>query len=461
MMKRNRRGWLFLLTGLFLTITGNIFGTTVTEALRNINGQVSMNKVAAVVKPAWKGGETLNIEMVKKIKKEFDSNLITYTVKTPEGQKIADWSGKGFDAVIGGVDDAYSMFHNFIFLNGCFFLINKKTDVLKSAMISEEFSWKIFRTVDATGMHTVVYGETFRISGVFKIRENILSTLVHPYMPDILLPAETLLSLDDRAYIDSLELMADDSVILGGNSEKILSALRMAGADTERFITEDFTTSEKFIRQRPMLLSFIAGLATVLMCGAYIFKVLSEKARFIFALSMAGSINDIKPIISKMGLVLILPVMILIMAILLLHRSGFEFYFPAEYIPGETLDGKKYSELIKESLLLFFSGVNEEAPTNVRILQAANLLSCYSSWLSFFTGLPLVRAGIVIIENGNGTLGKAALLQSGCVLAAYALCLILGLTPEIFTEGLIILWIYISFSLIIKNNVSDRSVINV
>jgi hypothetical protein len=68
----------------------------------------------------------------------------------------------------------------------------------------------------------------------------------------------------------------DDSFILGGNTERILSVLRLAGADTNRFITEDFVSGERSIRQRPFLLIFLLGLASVLICCEYILRETSE-----------------------------------------------------------------------------------------------------------------------------------------------------------------------------------------
>lgn len=393
-MKALKMGWLIFITGLFLTTAGFIMGNDVTEALKATGGAVSMNKAAAEVKQAWKGGDTLSGDMVKKIKKEYDQGLAAYTVKTAKPQQITDWSGKAFDAVIEGADGNYSMFHGFEFINGCFFPPNPKIDALKTAIVSGDFAWKLFRTVNVVGMRFMVYGEVFIITGVFKIPDNILYTLSQPCVPDVILPAETMLALDDRAYIDSLELAADDSVIFGSNSELVLSLLRQAGADTDRFTVTDFATGGKIVSQRPLLIVFAAGFAMLLLCGFHAMKACSKLAREIWNACIDGSSGKIiRTIILKHAAGLILLVAAIVAVIIIWRRWGFDIYFPVEYLPGEELDGQKYSELFKESLRNLFSGISEGSPANIRLLQSASLLSGVLFRLAFFAGFPLICFG--------------------------------------------------------------------
>jgi len=480
-MREIKTGWLLFVTGLFLTTAGFILGNAVTEALEASGGAVSMRKAAVEVKPLWKGGDTLNEDMVKEIKKEYDPGLVACTVKTAAPQRIADWSGKAFDAVIAGADDNYLMFHGFEFISGCFFRSNKTGD-LKTAIVSEDFAWKLFRTVDAVGMQLTVYGEIFRITGVFKVPDNILYTLAQPCMPDVIVPAETMLALDNRAYIDSLELAADDSVIFGENTELVLGLLRNAGADTDRFNIIDFATGGKIAGQRPLLIVFAAGFATVLLCCTHMLKKFSELAREIWTAGIDGKSGKInRDIILKYAAGLIIPIVVIAAITFIWSKCDFDFYIPVEYLPGEILDQKKYSDLFKESLRKLFSGISEEAPANIRLLQSAGLLSGVLFRLAFFAGFPLICCGKMIISmpkrftlqsgyvtagnkdnfavtpeaftlqrkfSSGSILGRAAVLQVICIILTCDLCKFSGLQLNIFTEGILVLLCFIATGLL-------------
>lgn len=440
-MKTQMAGWLLLGIGLFLITSGLILGTAVTEALTSTGGTVGMDKVSAEVNPAWKGGETLNLDMIKKFREEFGPEHITYTVNTAVTKQTKDWSGKRMDAVVVGADSTYSMFHGFDFLDGGFILA-EKYGAVKTAVISEALAWALFRTTRAAGMELVVYGQSFRIAGVFKYPEDILHTLVKPGLPDVYLPAETMLKLDEQSYIASVEVAVDDSVIFGGNTERINAALRRMRADTGRFIITDFSAGRKPIAQRPALIVITAGCITMLLCIVQIFKAGSGLIREVWKTHREYKLNPPRSAWLKQVLRLILPAAVIAALVLLWHHSDFKLFVPAEYLPGETLDGQKYKELIQESFRRVFSGIREEASVNVRLFQAAGLLSGIIFRSAVYAGTLITFAGMTVLNHTMlaGKVVKTGIWQVVALLAACGLCLKSGLPIQIHTEGVLVLW---------------------
>lgn len=439
--------------GLFLILFGYILGMAVTETLINTGGVVGMEKVAAEVKPAWKGGDTLDTKMIEKLKAEFGEERITYTVNTSTPQQTEGWSGKKVDAAVIGADSTYSMFHSFKFLHGGFFPPARKAGALKTAVISGDIAWTLFRTTDAVGMELMLYGEAFKITGVFKSPEDILHILVRDGSPDILIPAETMLALDDNAHIGSVELTTDDSVIFGGNTERIFAALRLAGANTSRFNVTDFVTGLKSIAQRPMLLIFMAGFITVLLCSTHIVRTITGLIRDMWRTHLEYDLTPSRSVWYKSGLKLVLPALVITVLVLLWQQSNFKFYLPAEFIPGEALEQQKYQELLQEGLRQIFYGIDEEASVNVRLFQAAGLLSGALFRTSLFAGFLLTVAGLTALFRRpfEEAVGKTGVLQVAALLAACGLCRSFGLPVRICTEGVLVLWTFVVTCLIVSN----------
>ncbi len=488
-MKTGKTGWLLLFTGLLLVTTGFVLTNAVSEGLKGILGVVSMDKVCAQVKPEWRANKPLSTDTMKLLKKEYGDELVTYTVKTAAQMQTRDWSVKTFDVTVAGTDITYPMFHTFIFRDGCFFPTMRKKNASKTAIVSEDFAWKLFRTVDATGMELELYGETFQITGVFTTSKDILNTLIQPDLPDILIPAETMLELDEKAYIDSVELVSDESVIFGGNKEEILSALSRAGADTNRFIVTDFVITGKSIVQRPFLIVYTAGLIAAILWAFHMLRTFVNLFRQIREIRTNYSLDQaLWPVLVKNVLKLILPVAAITALIFLLSRNSFNFYFPAEYIPGEKLEGQKYMDLMKESLRQLFSGIEQQAAVDVKLLQAADLFSGVIFRLALLPGFFLVWQGNACltaqhtvremsgyayqnenIEKSSHTLqnhvlgrvkaegipisrmlGKAGVLQVISVLAACMLCTLSDLPLHVFTEGILVLWLFTATGFITK-----------
>lgn len=444
-MSKQKAGWLLLGIGTFLITSGLVLGTAVTEVLTNTGGAVGMRKVSAEVKPAWRGDKTLNLEMIKKFREEFGTNHITYTVESINMKQTKDWSGKKIDAAVTGADSNYAVFHGFAFSDGSFDLA-EKLGAEKTAVISETLAWALFRTTRAAGMELELYGQAFRITGVFRYPEDILYTLVKPGLPDVLISAETMLSLDEGAYIASVELAVDGSITFGGNTERMNSALRRMGADTNRFIFTDFDTGRKSIAQKPALIVITAGFITVLLSIVYFIKSVMSLIREIWKTCRAYGMNPPWSAWLKQGLRLLLPAAVIAALLLLWRQSGFRLYVPAEYIPGETLDGQKYQELIREGFRRFFSGIREEASVNVKLFQAAGLLSGTIFRTAVYAGALLTFAGMTALSHTPlaGGVVKAGICQIAALLAACGLCLLYGLPVRIYTEGVLVLWTFVA-----------------
>lgn len=440
-MKTQKAGWLLFGIGLFLITSGLVLGTAVTVALTNTGGTVGMDKVAAEVNLVWKGGETLDLEMIEKLREEFGAGQVTYTVETVAAKQTKDWSGKRIDAVVAGADSTYGMFHGFDFLDGGF-LLAENPGAVKSAVISEALAWALFRTTRAAGMELEVYGKPFRITGVFRCPDDILHTLVKPGLPDVFLPAEFMLALDDQAYIASVEVAVDDSVIFGGNTERVNAALRRTGADTARFTVTDFTSGRKSIAQKPVLIVIAAGFITVLLSTVYLIKSILGFIREMWKVHRECRLNPPPSVWLKRGLRLILPAAVIAALVLLWHHSHFKLYVPAEYLPGETLDGQKYQELLQESLRQVFSGIREGASLNVRLFQAAGLLSGTIFRIAVYAGSLLTFAGMTALNHTQlaGNAVKIGICQTAALLTACGLCQKSGLPVQIHTEGILVLW---------------------
>jgi hypothetical protein len=436
-MKTQKAGWLLFGIGLFLITSGLVLGTAVTVALANTGGAVGMDKVAAEVNPVWKGGETLDLEMIEKLREEFGPDQVAYAVETVAAKQTKDWSGKRIDAVVAGADSNYGMFHGFDFLDGGF-LLAESPGAVKTVVISEALAWALFRTTRAAGMELEVYGKPFRITGVFRCPDDILHTLVKPGLPDVFLPAESMLALDDQAYVASVEVAVGDSVIFGGNTERVNAALRRTGADTARFTVTDFAAGRKSIAQKPVLIAIAAGFITVLLSTVHLIKAILGFIREMWKAHRECR----RSAWLKRGLRLILPAAVIAALVLLWHHSNFKPYVPAEYLPGETLDGQKYQELLQEGLRRAFSGIREGASLNVRLFQAAGLLSGTIFRIAAYAGTLLAFAGMTALNHAQlaGNAVKTGTCQIAALLAACGLCWKSGLPVQVHTEGILVLW---------------------
>ena len=458
-MKAERTGWLLLFCGLLLIMTGFISGNAVTRAFGNSQGTAAAQKAVAEVKPAWRGGEALHAGIIQKIRKEFGEQAVTYTVKTHSRQQIKDWSGKRNDAEIAGVDPTWSMFHAFTYQSGGFFPYTRNAKTSRIAVISEDFSYKLFRTHQTVGMELEIYGETFRIAGVYQTKKDLLHELAQPGLPDVLIPAETMLALDNKAYIDSIEVWMDSSLTFGNSADRLLLALSRAGADIEKITITDFVNAEKIIAQRPSLLILAACLMTVVSCLRILIHWVSGLFRDIRAVSADfGPRASLHSVLLKRFLYVILPLGILTVLVFLWVRIDAGFFIPAEYLPGERLEGRKYAELTLNALRRMLLGINEEASVNVKLLQAAGLISGTFFRVAIFIGFILCRAGLVMTDCRSlpGALAKTGSMLLLCLLLACAFTAASGLPLEIYTEGMLPFWLFIAADLVHKSQPMQR-----
>lgn len=474
-MKNNRAGWLSIFTGLFLVFSGIILGNAVAEGLHIANGEVSMNKLVVDFNSSGERGELLRTDMIRELENKLEKPFIAYTVHTLAHKRVKDVSGMGIDAVVGGTGGYYPMFHHFEFRSGGYFPLTDSGGTAKIAVISEDVAWKLFRTVQATGLTLELYGEPFLITGVFCNGGDILKTIAKVEKPDIIIPAETMLELDASATIDSLEVAEDESAIFGGNKEKLLAALRQVGVDDTGFTITDFRETHTIMRQRPLLLVLAAGLTAILVWFRILRCTSEETVRDIRVLYSRHSLfQSLGASLSSCSRKLILPIAAILLTIYLWQRLSFHLYVPAEYLPGETLDVKQYTDLFKQALQQTFSGIHDDSPVSIRLLQASRLLSASLFRVSLTAGFGFCWIGMATVNYQRITrksdigqspgkkpdiaaaqvggvdqlMVKAGIGLIACISAASGLCSILGLSAIVPSEGILIIWSFTAACLI-------------
>ncbi len=453
-MKIHKTGWNMLLFGMLLLVSGIILGSAAVEGLKDATGAISTEKVVVEVKPEWKGGDRkiLTMEILKKLEKKLQNNLIAYTVEPKTSKQTIESNGSRTQVILAGIGGRYNMFRRFEFVYGGFSPAFSKSGAPKIALVSEDFAWERFKTHNAIGQTIQVYGESFVIAGVFRNGRGVLHLLTKEELPEVLIPAGTMLELDSGAIIASFETAADKSEIYNSGRNLILTALRQEGLDESRLDVSDFSVHQKLMLQKPMIIVFLTGFITIIFLGLQAFIGFKEIIRGIRSIYADYDLsNTLRAGIRTYGGEMIKTSVFLAFIFVVWRFSAFDFFILPEYVPGETPDMQKYADLLRESIRNTFSGVSDKASFSIRLLQATRMLTDMILCLSVFGGLIFTRIGTKLLRNQFINAGVSIWKAGGglflCLAVVLGLCYVSELPMSIYTKGILIVWIYIASGL--------------
>lgn len=444
-MKSVNKTRLIVFAGIFTLLSGFVLGNSISEKYEEMNGRFTSDKViiSDAVRMGHTGNASFSEEEVKMLAESLDTEAYTCTARP--GIANADIRS-GYRSCAVGINGTNSMFIGFYgmqFKKGCFFSNEAEKSGSRVAVIDDALSWELFRTYDSVGKTVEMLGTTFTISGIFRKDDSFLSSLSDDGLPDVYIPARTLLALDPSARIGLIQIKMNK-----GGSERcdfVRTAIYLLGKDPSNYMITDLTAVHSLIAQEPKLVIFLAGVFTIylmLRCCLGMLKKLVLELRYLCAeegFRYAIAKNGRKICLNMAGLAIAMTG-----AVLIWNAVKFKVYIPPEYIPDELIDTGYYADLIRNRIqngILYRSYI---APGIELFTYRALLLSELLFLLSVISFFSLVHFGPVYFKLEQTELLNVflyigvAFILAAVILPVEAICIKMPVTTDI--RGLLVLW---------------------
>jgi len=454
-MEKIKTGRRMLFWGLLILVAGTVGVNSVVENLKQTNAEAAMEKIVIEAMPGKEGDEKkiITINDIEELRKNLQKQPVTCTVRPGETGCAVRHSGDSFPAKLIGADTGYTMFHQVEFIIGSVSPVDTGSDNLQVAAVSEEFAWELFKTTNAAGMTIEIYGKTFKITGVFRIRKTMLHILSGLKIPDVLIPARTMLELDDGSYIDSIQIPFKENSVSDANRNLVLTELRRMQIDETMLKVTDFNNNQRQMEQKLRIIVFLPGIITICLWCYRIVVMLKRivrsfrdayKSRGFACAIRTEAVSQIKRI------AFILPALTLIF--LIWNGISFKAAVPPQYIPGEEPERGKYVLLFQQNLQNVFSGVSSDLSMPGKLLKAAELIVNIMFFSSTAFGTALCAAGLKIINSESSDMACNIWKAGGefiLLLAIVAgLFRLFGLIPAVNINDIFVLWSFLTTGLI-------------
>lgn len=450
MMQSRRAVWGLTFSGILLLLSFIILGGALVEQCVRSNGAYSMQKVLVAGKNRAdpQGKASFTIDDIKKLKKELSIKDISYTARSGLVDTSATSGRMAFPIRLVGADQLYPMFNGLSLIGGSFITQKQEEEGAMVAIIDEELAWEVFRTRYAEDKTIGVFGADFRIIGVMEKDDSIIGKLTDDGLREVYIPASVMLELDTTARITELQIKTADTDTLDRNTTNVSAAIRQIGKDPSSYSISDYNLKLALMKQKPLLLVFMLGIASMLMLLSHVKHLIKEIYFLIGAWCKTDYFsNVIKHDQKGIGL-RILDIALLLTGIVLIWVGiRFTLYIPPQNIPDELINISCYSELIKAAIQEGIQNRGYIAPQAELIVNASNMLLNLFFCISFILGSFLLYAGLRELKEMDMDPGKLAvvlgflfLLSTGILTAAVFLS---GLPYAADIKGVLVAWAFI------------------
>ncbi|WP_184307628.1 ABC transporter permease [Anaerosolibacter carboniphilus] len=460
-MKRRKAVWVLTFFGILLMLSFIILGGALVEQCARLNGIYSMQKVLVSGKNQadLQGKNSFSIDDIKRLKKELSTKYISYTARSSLVDPSVSSGSMVFPFRLIGTDYMYPMFSGLSLEEGSFITQKQEEEGAMVAIIDEELAWDVFRTKNATGKIIDIFGAAFRIIGVMEKEDSIIGKLTDDGLPEVYIPASVMLELDTTARITDLQIKTADANTLDQNTTDVSAAIRQIGKDPSSYNISDYNLKLALMKQKPLLLVFILGIASMLILLSHVKNLIKEIYFLIRDRCKTDYFsNVIKHNLKGIGFRILEMALSLTGIVLIWIGIRFTLYIPPQNIPDELINISYYSDLIKAAIQEGIQNRGYVAPQAELIVNASDMLLNLFFCISFILGFLLFYEGLRELKELNmnsskliPVLGLLFILSMGILTAAAFLS---GLPYGTDVKGVLVAWAFIYVNFIITRKES-------
>lgn len=327
------------------------------------------------------------------------------------------------------------------------------------AVISEEMAYKLFTVKNVIGNTIYISGTEYRVSGVYKNSESLLSLLASDGVERVYVPFKS----DGSKIVNTLFIKdekLDQDAFRVTKLEKILKEGLKINIDQYKLI--DFTNSGISARQPLSAFVFCVGILSLIILARHLIKYISYGVNCIKSAMKDYYLSEI----FKKWKIRILVFLIGGAAILgsmgvIIHSIKFKGYIPRELVPAENIFdvsfyASKAAAAVKEA-----NSSRGCPPAPLELLYSNNLKIIYMLLISVIINFMAIRSGIKLerlISQGQSLKKQLTALTAAIVMgwtAAAAICLATGIRPAIPIRETILLAVYFCLDSITLENIKD------
>lgn len=321
-----------------------------------------------------------------------------------------------------GVGGDFFRFHHFSFVHGTSFLDGEEFDPV--IILDDVTAWNLFGAVEVSGMRLKIGEAEFRVTGVFKTDESIVTEMVSSDVRRVYIPLKAMEQIEQNIRISSVEVCFDDATLPTEREETLKDAFAAVGKDLADFMVTDYRVKALMLPQAQDMLAFFAGLVALLRLLARVwdYSVPSVRELGTHAILSPRMLRKHRQrhLIKLCGTLLVAGMGTTVLLLL----STWEVYIPAKYMPAEIIDVKFFYNLFVDG---FRRSLNAAGYTplwwEVAMEATSRMVSSLTLWAVF---------GFAIATPSLALLGRKARDRSARALQAVLTCmLMLALTAGI------------------------------
>jgi hypothetical protein len=268
------------------------------------------------------------------------------------------------------------------------------TEHSQVAVVSADFAEKMFHSQNIVNLKLQIWNQTFVIGGVYQVDDTILQRMAENGIPDILIPATTLMAFAPEQKITTVEPASTADAYLHGEKD-VRDALTAIGKNPGQFKLVNFPLEEKKIADKVHLPFLLAGLFSIFIC----LRIAVSQLKTGVHILRSGLINkDAADVWKEDWLSITLHILGFVGAVigkvLFWKLIAFSFYIPPDLIPTRLIDFAYYKTWLhsywsKQMMMLgYFPSIHEVGWNHLNLL--TNLLIGFVLLL----GIPLIMIGV-------------------------------------------------------------------
>lgn len=440
--------WGLLFTGILLLFSGAVIGSSVIEKLCDRYGSYSYDKVViSLTREAYEDKNNLfTQEDIKKLSLQPGTGKLAASARSIKPVQYGDIR---VEAGIHGVSYSYFDFMALNFIKGNFISKSHEEEASRVAVIDEKLALELFGTSNIIGKELKIYGEKFKVIGVFESDTSILGIITEHQEPSVYIPVGVMLEMDQSAGISSIQVKTSENDLLGRNEDMVFRALRAIGKDTSGYRIEDYHISVYYLQQKIHLLIFIPGLLIILLMIKLLKNTIKELVIEIWSKCKTDYLlNVVKICRVKIVESLIRTGLMFAAMAAIWSNISFKLFIPPNYIPDELIDLSYYLDLLKDGILQNNSRLGYFPPAEEFLLTSSQSMLNVLFYSALLAGLPMLVSGLYQLRLRDTSL--YLLIPAVCIITVMCLFFIsittvfgLEMPLNLDTKGLLILFAFV------------------
>ncbi|HEX2944955.1 MAG TPA: ABC transporter permease [Clostridia bacterium] len=450
---RGIKGFFVLIfTGCLLLFSAIFLSGSVYEKIKELNGQVSMNKVSiSLTETSRSNGDYFSGEDIKDLKKLLGTDIISYSAQE---KTFVSYNANTVDAGIVGTDELAPMFENIAIIKGAFFSEVDCREKSRVIVIDSDTAWKLFNNDDVLGCSVDVFGSRLKIIGVVKSDGSIIGRLTNDQSVKAYIPIQTYMDICSNSGITYVQFKADSGNMAGKSTDDAASAMLSIGKYPANYNLKDYSIKGVAMEQKPAIMLFLMGLFVISVLSIYAIRFLMKLIQDIkIECKTDYLINVVKAHRFKIVKALILLALTGSVSVLVWNLIRFGIYVSPDLISDDFTDISYYLDLIFEKVSGYFSTDVRAVPFQEIRSNAAEAVFNLVFYFGFIVGVLLFYAGLMLLKRLKISLENALLICGAALAAALGICALMalpaGFPVVIDLKGIIIYWSFVFANLVL------------